>query len=102
MNRRSEPTNVEKLGDELCIGVKGQSNLEIAGSPRNVFRYSLGYKCYGGRALNGLGAPQGYQPQSNSECRNMLSGSEAVWDKLHCREGNNPDHQLRSPSHAKW
>jgi len=38
---RPEPTNVEKLGDELWIGVKGQSNLEIAGSPRNVFRYSL-------------------------------------------------------------
>ena len=42
MNRRSERTNVEKLGDELCIGVKGQSNLEIAGSPRNSFRASLG------------------------------------------------------------
>jgi hypothetical protein len=24
----------------LWIGVKGQSNLEIAGSPRNIFRYS--------------------------------------------------------------
>ena len=32
---------VEKLSDELCIGVKGQSNLEIAGSPRNRFRSSL-------------------------------------------------------------
>ena len=38
---RTEPTNVEKLGDELWVGVKGQSNLEIAGSPRNIFRYSL-------------------------------------------------------------
>jgi hypothetical protein len=27
--------------DELWIGVKGQTNLEIAGSPRNIFRYSL-------------------------------------------------------------
>ena len=41
-DRRSEPTNVEKLGDELCLGVKGQSNLAIAGSPRNAFRGSLG------------------------------------------------------------
>ena len=32
---------VENRGDELWIGVKGQSNLEIAGSPRNIFRYSL-------------------------------------------------------------
>ena len=38
---RPEPTNVEKLGDELWIGVKGQSSSEIAGSPRNSFRASL-------------------------------------------------------------
>jgi hypothetical protein len=38
---RPEPTNVEKLGDELWMGVKGQSNSEIAGSPRNSFRASL-------------------------------------------------------------
>ncbi len=102
MNRRSERTSVEKLGDELCIGVKGQSNLEIAGSPRNEFRLSLGVEFYGGRALDGLGAPHGYQTQPNSEYRKMLSGSEAAGDKLRRREGNNPDHQLRSPSHAKW
>ena len=29
---------VEKLGDELWIGVKGQTNPEIAGSPRKLFR----------------------------------------------------------------
>ena len=34
--------SVEKLWDELWIGVKCQSNLEIAGSPRNSFRASLG------------------------------------------------------------
>ena len=38
---RSEPTKVENLGDELSVGVKGQSNLEIAGSPRNSSRASL-------------------------------------------------------------
>ena len=32
---------VEKCSDEVWIGVKGQSNWEIAGSPRNIFRYSL-------------------------------------------------------------
>ena len=42
--------------DELWVEVKCQSNPEIAGSPRNVFRYSLGLKMNGGRALNGLGA----------------------------------------------
>ena len=47
--------DVEKSWDELRVGVKGQSNWVIAGSPRNIFRYSLGKLCSGGRALNGLG-----------------------------------------------
>ena len=32
---------VENALDELWIGVKGQSNSAIAGSPRNVFRGSV-------------------------------------------------------------
>ncbi len=38
MHWRTEPTDVEKSRDELCLGVKGQSNSEIAGSLRNLFR----------------------------------------------------------------
>ena len=38
---RSEPTSVEKGGDEVWIAEKFQSNSEIAGSPRNSFRASL-------------------------------------------------------------
>ena len=33
--------SVEKLLDEMWVGVKFQSNVEIAGSPRNSFRASL-------------------------------------------------------------
>ena len=44
---RSEPTDVEKSADELRLGVKCQSNQELAGSPRNAFRIYL----TGGRAL---------------------------------------------------
>jgi hypothetical protein len=33
--------SVEKLLDEMWVGVKCQSNVEIAGSPRNSFRTSL-------------------------------------------------------------
>ena len=33
---------VENLSDEVWIGVKGQSRLAIAGSPRKIFRYRLG------------------------------------------------------------
>ena len=56
--------SVEKLWDELWIGVKCQSNTEIAGSPRNSFRASLEVESIGGRALIGLGASKltkGYQ-----------------------------------------
>ena len=63
---------VEKCLDELWVGVKGQSNSEIAGSPRNIFRYSLGALSGGGRALDGLGAFPGYRTQLNSECRTLL------------------------------
>ena len=42
--------SVEKLWDEPWIGVKCQSNAEIAGTPRNSFRASL-RKIIDGRAL---------------------------------------------------
>ena len=45
--------SVEKLWDELRVGVKCQSNVEIAGSPRNSFRASLGREDADGRALVG-------------------------------------------------
>ena len=32
---------VEKVFDDFGVGVKGLSNWVIAGSPRNVLRYSL-------------------------------------------------------------
>ncbi len=37
-----------------------------------------------------------YQPLINSECYQILLGSEAMGAKVHSREGKNPDHQLRS------
>ncbi len=39
---RSELISVEKLSDDLSVGVKGQSNSEIARTPRNAFRCSVG------------------------------------------------------------
>ena len=44
------------VADDLWVAVKFQSNLEIAGSPRNSFRASVGNEFSGGKALNGLGA----------------------------------------------
>jgi hypothetical protein len=59
--------SVEKALDELWIGVKGQSNLEISCSLRNNFRVSLGSNCFRGRALNSRGGLPAYQRKSNSE-----------------------------------
>ena len=57
----------------------------------------------GGRALNGLGTPPGYQNQSNSEYHGSLYLSiQAAGDKLRRREGNSPDHQLRCLNVIKW
>ncbi len=39
--------SVEKALDELWIGVKGQSNLEISCSLRNNFRVNLNRNCVG-------------------------------------------------------
>ena len=90
--------SVEKGWDDLWIGVKGQSNSEIAGSPRNSFRASLEVKSCGGRALNGLGGFTAYRSLSNSECRQLILGSQTMGDKVHSQEGNSPDRQLRSQS----
>jgi len=38
--------------DELWVGVKGQSNWEIARTPRNAFRCSVVVECYRGRATD--------------------------------------------------
>ena len=90
--------SVKKGWDDLWIAVKFQSNSDIAGSPRNSFRASLESMIHGGRALNVLGAFTGYRKLSNSECRNIICGSQTMGDKFHSRKGNSPDHQLRTQS----
>ena len=53
---------------------------------------------FGRRALLGLGALPGYRLQANSEDRYVYLGSQCAGDKLRTREGNTPDHQLRTLS----
>ena len=81
--------------------MKSQSNTEIAGSPRNSFRASLNQERLGGRALNGLGADKVTEPYQTPNTKHALVRSQTVGDKLHSREGNSPDRQLRSPSKPK-
>jgi hypothetical protein len=49
----------------------------------------------------GSGPSAGYQPQANCECQKEEPVSETAGAKLRRREGNSPDHQLRSQRDAK-
>jgi hypothetical protein len=66
--------SVEKGLDELWVGVKGQSNQEIARTPRNVFRNSLEFSVVEVELPIGLGGFTAYQTLMNSECYNIYSG----------------------------
>ena len=59
---RTAPGHAAKCLDELWLAVKCQSNLEIAGSPRNSFRASVVQFAHGGRALSGTGARKRTHP----------------------------------------
>ena len=69
---RAEPVSVEKLSDDLRVGVKGQSNLEIARTPRNAFRCSLGRSAVEVERLIGCEGFTAYQVLTNSECASVL------------------------------
>ena len=78
--------------------MKGQSNWEIARTPRNVFRNSVGIEFNGGRATDWV---RGSQILPNPDELRMplnMTSSEALGAKVQGREGKNPDHQLRSPN----
>ena len=68
MSWRTEPVDVEKSWDELWVGVKGQSNSEIARTPRNAFRCSLIRIDLEVELLIGCEGFIAYQIQTNSEC----------------------------------
>ena len=65
--------NVEKFSDDLWIGVKGQSNSEIARTPRNAFRCSVVECVPEVKLLRRLGGFTAYQPLTNSECRHTVT-----------------------------
>ncbi len=79
-------------------GVKGQSNFVIAGSPRNAFRCSVA--CFVPEVEHwiGDGPPTGLLTLAKLRMPVRESAAVRLWgDKLHSREGNSPEHQLRPP-----
>ena len=95
-NWRTAPISVEKLTDELRVGVKGQSNLEIARTPRNAFRCSLDLYWHEVERLIRCEGFTAYQVLTNSEYYHLIFGSEGMGAKVHVLKEKNPDHQLRS------
>jgi hypothetical protein len=79
--------------------VKCQTNSEIAGSPRNALRCSVGEVFRAGRALIGLGGRPLTKPSQTAKRADKAS-SETARDKLRRQKGNSPDHRLRSPSRS--
>ena len=82
----------------MWIAEKFQSNPEIAGSPRNSFRASLGWNLMEGEHWIPKGASKltaGYQTPNAME---VLAGSQTARDKLGGQKGKSPDLQLRPPS----
>ena len=76
--------------------MKGQSNLEIARTPRNVFRCSLGRYLTEVERLIGCEGFTAYQVLTNSECTSAKPWSKGMGAKVRAREEKNPDHRLRS------
>ena len=76
IGKKPEPVIVAKMWDDLCLGVICQSNPEIAGSPRNIFRYSDLLILLGGRALNGISSVSEIS-QSNSEYQEVRQVSQS-------------------------
>ena len=80
--------------------MKGQSNSEIARTPRNAFRCSLGLTPVEVERLIRCEGFTAYQVLINSECDTLFSGSEGMGANVHAREKKNSDHQLRSRNNS--
>ena len=78
--------------------MKGQSNSEIARTPRNAFRCSPGRSLREVERLIGCGGFAACQVLPNSECAQAHPGSEGAGAKVRVREENNPDRRLRPRS----
>src|SRR3989304_8554671 len=81
--------------DELGIGVKCQSNPEIAGSPRNIFRYSLSIAPRGRALDRSWGESLG--PNQTSNTGTVFRQSQSVRAKLHWTKGQQPRPSAKVP-----
>ena len=85
-------------GDDLWLAVKFQSNLEIAGSPRNSFRASVWTEFRGGKALNGLGGDKLTEPYQTKNAAEMLPCSQTASNKNPWSKGKQPRPTAKVPN----
>ena len=92
---RAEPTMVENMGDDLWLGVKGQTNSVIAGSPRNAFRCSVACSVTEVEHWMGDGPHKVTDLSQTPNAVTPECSSETTGDELRGRKGNSPDRRLR-------
>ena len=76
--------------------MKGQSNPEIARTPRKAFRCRLPCSRREVERLTGCEGFAAYQVLTNSECAPAKRRSKGAGAKVRAREEKNPDHRPRS------
>ena len=81
----------------MWIAEKFQSNSEIAGSPRNIFRASLVRESHGGRALNVRGGREAYQRLSNHECHRDVPQESDCMRQVGQSKGKEPRPSAKVP-----
>ena len=82
--------------DDLWLGVKSQSNSEIAGFLRNPFRWGVNKNAKRGRALHGKGWPKALPISRKLQILLAIFYRQALGAKVQSREGKSPDRALRS------
>ena len=92
------PISVEKLPDELRVGAKDQSNLEIARTPRKAFRCCLGRSPREVERPVGCEGFAACQVLSNSECARAKPWRKGAGANVRSREENNPDRRPKPRS----
>lgn len=87
-----------KCGDDLCLGVKGQTNSNSWFSAKSIEVERM-YIMIRGRALNGLGWPKAFtNPKETPNAIQTSIYRQTLGAKVQSREGNSPDRTLRSQS----
>lgn len=92
---RTELVTVAKVWDDLLLGVKGQTNLEIAGFLRNVFWCCVFFFHYGVRQFLWYWGRLALLFIDKPWIRNVMKNSKTISAKVISQKGNSPDHYLR-------